>query len=192
MITELGAYKNKGYYPVAKNVFGNNNIHSFEEFDKFLKGKGFVKLGNGEKGWVYEKPGYPWVFKIFKNDPAYEYYFSYIKKNQMNPSIPKVRGGMVKIVDGVYMVRLEKLTDISDELYDMIYDTIRYMKVYNSYPMFSSMRREINGMVKKLKKSYPGLYKVIIDMMKSGYKLDINPGNIMMRGNVPVLVDAIG
>ena len=41
------------------------------------------------------------------------------------------------------------------------------------------------------KKEYPGVFSVVTDMMKLPWRLDLGKANIMMRGNVPVIVDPI-
>jgi hypothetical protein len=195
---ELTGYKNQGPYPVAKQIFatdpGRNDTAKelqFSNWHEYITKQGFVKLGKGKAGVVYEKPGYPWVFKVFRNDPAFEYYFNYCKANQSNPHVPNLRGNLIKIGKNAYVMRMEKLTPIDEEFFDRIYDTINAMKIYKRYPIFSKERKTYTDMIKQLKKEYPQMYKIIVDMMNSRFALDLHYGNIMTRGNVPVIVDPI-
>ena len=199
-ITELTGYRTRGYYPVAKHVFRNpvgdenpNRSEFYREFQlqkwtQFLESKGFVHLGSGQFGGTYEKAGYPWVFKIFKNDPAYLYYFKYIRAHQNNDNVPKIKGNVIKINDDTYAVRLEKLTPIANDLYNHLYACIRAMVQVEGV---ADIHKDTALFLGKFKKEYPGIYSVVRDMMKLPWRLDLGKANIMMRGNVPAIVDPI-
>ena len=44
-------------------------------------------------------------------------YFNYAKRNQNNPNIPRIKGSYIRIGNDAYVVRLEKLQEISGEQY---------------------------------------------------------------------------
>lgn len=197
---ELTGYKDSGYHPVAKQVFKNptgdenpNRSEFSREFQlqkwtQFLEQKGFKHLGSGQFGGTYEKPGYPWVFKVFKNDPAYLYYFKYIRTHQNNVNVPKIKGNVIKINEDTFAVRLEKLTPIPNELYYHLYAAVRAMVQTEGV---RDIHKDTVKFLATFKKEYPGVFSVVTDMMKLPWRLDLGKANIMMRGNVPVIVDPI-
>ena len=201
-LKELTGYKDSGYYPAAQQVFKNptatdnpnrsefNREFQLQKWTQFLEAKGFVHLGSGLFGSTYEKPGYPWVFKIFKNDFAYRYYFKYAKAHQSNPNVPQVKGDVIKINDETFAVRIEKLQPIDNTLHSQLYAAIRAMTQAEGLPE-KSIPKDIGAVVNQFKKEYPGMHSVVTDMLKLPWKLDMGRGNIMMRGDVPVIVDPI-
>ena len=128
-IEELSGYRDNEYMQGAKDIFKQRpdvvdpldpNKSSLEyapyyqmgEFGKFLATKGFKQLGAGAFAGVWEHPSYPWVFKVFKNDEAYKTYFAWCRKKQGNPNVPKIKGGLIKINDETFAIRMEKLLAI--------------------------------------------------------------------------------
>ena len=43
----------------------------------------------------------------------------------------------------------------------------------------------------RFKDKFPGVFKIIYDMAKTNYLLDISSRNMMMRGDVPVITDPV-
>ena len=76
---------------------------------KVLGEYGFEKIGEGSYANVYSNPKYPYVLKVFRKDDGYIEWFNFCKKNQGNPLIPIIKGGLVKITEMFFVVRLEKL-----------------------------------------------------------------------------------
>lgn len=200
-ITELTGYKNKGYFTVAKNVFDKETPDQysrslqFKTLQDFLEKKGFVHLGSGEYGGVYEKSGYPWIFKVFKNDPAYKFYLDYCKKNKDNPNIPKIKWPIIKINNDTFAIRLEKLTPVWDNMYSDLHDKIRYVKAFYKHEFdrdnASQYMLEVEEIVNNFKKKYPGIYDIITTILDSNYRVDVHAENIMMRGDTPVFIDPV-
>jgi hypothetical protein len=197
-INELTGYKNSGYYPVAQHIFRNpdsrgsidaeyNREFQFAKWTSFLESRGFVHLGSGAFGGTYEKAGYPWIFKVFKNDDAYRYYIKYAMAHQANINLPRVKGRVIKINDETYAVRLEKLSPIDKVLYLDLYAAVRAM--VTSEGMIP--HRETAEFIDSFRKEYPGIYEIIGDMLKLPYRLDFTQDNIMIRGNTPVVIDPI-
>jgi hypothetical protein len=112
---------------------------------------------------------------------GYKKYLDYMQNNKMNPYVPKLRGKPVKLPNNFTMVRLEKLTPISQDLFS----EIGYLA---SNPDNTSLpfRRDR----KKFEDKYPQFLNFIDELRATpNVKLDLHPGNIMMRNNLPVVTD---
>jgi hypothetical protein len=153
-------------------------------FMDFLATHGFKKLGKGEFGLAFEKPGYHWVFKIFTTDSAYLSYVKYAMANQSNPNVPKFKGGLIKINDHTFAIRIEKLIDIEhrDGGSQIMIDARKLGNL--------NLRGESPEW---LKDKYPGIYDIIQHFRSTpGVTLDLHMGNVMMRGNdTLVIVDPV-
>ena len=79
---------------------------------------GFRPVGMGKYAFVFEKPNYPYVVKIFMKDTAYLRWISFCLKHPNNKYVPKIRGKVIKINDIFMAIRLEKLAEQSS--YDFV------------------------------------------------------------------------
>ena len=158
------------------------HLQQNDRFSNYLEQYGFEFIGDGSYGTVYEKRGYPWVFKIFKDDPAYMYFLKYAKANQANPHVPRIQGHTIRINDTTFAIRLEKLTPADDDVVEDI--------EYIAGILWLQSEQKPQDFY-ELIKLYPGVYTILIDMMKAGHRLDIHEGNIMSRAGVPVIIDPI-
>jgi hypothetical protein len=151
---------------------------------------GFQHLGTGSYGSAYIRPDYPWVFKIFRDDPAYLSFITYAKDNQGNPNLPKIGGDFIPINNDTYVVKLEKLSGITDEEFK---DIKRQIDVMVDSIFDAVDEPDMNNIQLNAIKMYPGIYQFLQywyhNMPQS--ELDIKPGNIMARGDIPVLLDPI-
>ena len=203
-ITELTGYKSNPFFQQANDTFKipNDNQTSLEpEFNRgnqlhkwndYMIDHGFKFLGIGNYGSVYQHPTYPWVFKIFKDDPAFLYYVNYIKHNQHNQNVPKIKGNIIKINDNTFVVRLEKLQPMDVTFFiDNMAEPISTMSVLKRRTI-EELDDDYQELLAKFKKQYPGIFQIIHDMVKSNYRLDMGVRNMMMRGNVPVVTDPVG
>lgn len=192
-INELIGYKSNELYKKAKEIFGSDIIDkpvyiSLDEWELIMKQYGFKHLGSGNFGSVYERPGYPWVFKIFTYDKAYFNYLTYAMNHQGNPHIPKIKGKYIKINKNTYAVRIEKLTPISDTAFRKI------SEILNKIDIIIHTDDKSNEDIAFIKNNYD-LYELLMILYKtdtfSEYGKDMHSSNIMMRGNTPVLVDPV-
>ena len=203
-IYELTGYKSNQFYQQANDTFKipNHNQNSLEpEFSRpnqlhkwndYMIDHGFKFLGIGNYGSVYEHPTYPWVFKIFKDDPAFLYYVNYIKHNQHNPNVPKIKGNVIKINDSTFVVRLEKLQPISNTFFiHNLAEPISIIRLLKNRNI-EDLDKEYQQILAKFKKQYPGIFQIIYDMVKSNYRLDMGSRNMLMRNNTPIVTDPIG
>lgn len=150
-----------------------------------MKTHGFNILGSGIAGLAFEKNGYPWVFKIFHDDEGYLHFFNYAKTHQNNPNVPKTKGGALTLASDsfmgkLYLVRIEKLSPlpVGNEVLNLLW----------GIDFSDDLTPEIE---QKIAKVYPGIIDVLKDAFSSGYSLDLHPGNVMMRGNIPVIIDPL-
>ena len=200
---ELTGYKNFDIYKKAKEILGGDIrdkplYATLEEWQEIMETYGFTHLGTGSYGSVYEHPSYPWVFKVFKHDITYLKFYNYVRRNQHNPNLPKIKGSYIKIGTDAYAVRLEKLTAITDEQYK---NTMKLVNLF-SYEVMNSnnddihIDQDIDPNTKKLIQKYYGIYEITnalynSEIFGSDPLIDLNKSNIMMRDNVPVFTDPV-
>lgn len=198
-LNELIGYRENPIYQKAKALYDpeaiskagshssrTNRINQAQEFQKFLAGHGFVKLDSGSFGYVYEKRGYPWIFKIFTQDPAYLDFLKYALANQSNPNLPKIKGKILRINNDTYAVRMEKLTSFRQGKHQSK-DLIDLADILDRMQWGSE-----SGTDKEwLTATFPGIAHIFKDLHGSRWPFDLHDGNMMMRGNVPVVIDPI-
>jgi hypothetical protein len=195
-LRELTGYKGNEVYKTAKDIFTDTDTDD-DSFDKhtttrkqmkkftdYLAKYGFYKLGSGIYGTVYEKAGYPWVFKLFKGDPAYLYFVKYAKLHQDNVHIPKIKGHTIQVTPDTYAIRTELLRKITPTEFAPLGEMVRYI-YWKELSPFAQKKFD------ELIKVYPAIYEIFSDMLSAGFLLDVHEGNIMMRGNDIVLTDPI-
>ena len=236
-LKELTGYKDNPIYKQAKQDVGDVNpddMYSsddeeqepFNKFYAYLQQHGFERLGYGTWSNAYEKPGYPWIFKLFKDDPAYLWYYKFCKANQNNPHVPRIKGNLIKISNDTFCVRMEKLdpwpnTPEYKHLFDMMFVTLR--KIENA-PLVNKTHQTVRVIYKQdgknkeriekqpfqysikpehakkqeeaeqyIQQHYPQLLPILdaVAEHNSSFTTDLHRGNIMMRGNTPVIIDPV-
>lgn len=189
-INELTPYRRDPNYKKARDIFADpesglppRRKSKLNQLTAWLEQHGFKNLGQGSFGAVYEKPGYPWVFKVFNRDPAYLYFLKYAMAHQSNPHLPKIRG-LIKIDDNTYVVRMEKLTQIpmGSEPANSLLKQIHMMDSYGDLS---------DKQVEWIKNTLPGVHQFFMSFPLSGYEYDIHYENLMMRGNTIVITDPL-
>lgn len=193
-LRELTGYKGNEVYKTAQNIFkkpdtgeAGYRYSELAKFTRYLEKYGFNHLGTGNFGTVYEKPGYPWVFKIFKGDRAYLYYIKYCKAHQDNENIPKIKGHTIRINNDTYAIRTEKLQPMVEADVAPIEKMTTYIRIRQHYELGPGQLQKLN----ELASAYPGIYEILDALSTSGYGLDIHRGNVMLRGNTIVLSDPL-
>ena len=199
-LRELTGYKQHPAYQTAQATFsdkidrdddfyGSQDLRAkqLRGWTRFMKENGFEHLGSGAYGGAYEKPGYPWVFKVFTSDPAYLAFFKYVRQNQNNPNLPKTKGNVIKINDDTFAVRIEKLQPIGRELFLDVQYYINLMLREENIDPESYGATELA----KAKAAYPGIYEIVVALNSMPFQTDLHQENIMARGNVPVIVDPV-
>lgn len=198
-IYELTPYKFNPIFTTAKDTFSaeppifDRTAHRYEnlkKFTEFLADYGFKLVGKGSFGAVYEKPGYPWLFKLFTDDTPYEKYIRWVIAHQNNPHVPKIKGGLIKINDKTFVVRMEKLKPFNFMSSNLNLSTLSNILFNNDFNELSSNQKAW------IKSRFPQLPEVINAIEKIiasdyGIDVDIHSDNIMLRGDVPVITDPL-
>jgi hypothetical protein len=158
------------------------------EAEQKLFAAGYEKIGTGTWGDVYSKPGDSLVLKLFHpGDQAYTDFVTLALQHQNNPHFPKFHGKMMKVTDDYNAVRMEKLTpNTSKELAEVLED---YLNVLSGAGQYVSKTKLWPLLLKnpKLKEAC----KIIAEKILKTHYLDLQPQNIMMRGNTVVFTDPV-
>ena len=155
-----------------KTVDSRNNYWR-DNLTEYMNAHGFKFLGKGKYASVYGNPKYPFVIKVFMRDSAYQRWLDFCLKNKNNKHVPQIKGKVVKITNNVMALRIERLTPLKGS-----YSSEKFGSEFakwerdNSYVSDDS---DINDILKHF-----SMNKKLID---------IHSENIMMRGDVDVVVD---
>lgn len=192
-LNELAPYKSHEVYVKAKRRFAKPKEYderqsTFRGFAKLLKTHGFKLLGSGSFGITFEKPGYPWVIKVFTTDNPYKHFLDYVLKNQDNPHLPKIKGKFIKINSHTFAVRIEKLNKIPED-HPLVQKLEYLIGDFSDEPI----QRNVGDW---LRKHYPRILEIFKALRKSTKELyftyDTHDANIMMRGDgTPVVTDPL-
>lgn len=193
-LKELTGYKS---HPIAKaasqlrprepDETHNNSYHfpSMKAFTKVMADNNWRLEGYGKFSNVYRNKAYPFMVKVFVNDPAYLSYFKLVRDNQNLENVPKVRGKFMPVGTKAYAVRLEPLEEINGEA-DPIFK--RYVDPMLE-PEFSNLLDERNHDF--LKEHHPEFFDLIDAITDIDSTLDWHTGNLLKRGNTLVISDPI-
>jgi len=191
-LDELTAYRSHPAYQQARATFDDTTdqwskqtrrIDKLEQFKTFLEQNGFNFIDRGSFGAVFERPGYPWVFKIFNKDPAYLHFLKYAMAHQGNPHLPKIKG-VIPINADTYAVRMERLSPIPLGT-EPAMSLIRKIVNIDSYGDLS------DADAAWIDKKFPGISAFFKSFPLGGFEYDLNLQNFMQRGNTMVIVDPI-
>lgn len=202
---------------LAANVGGTSVEYFLIGAKRRLEDAGFEELSHGRHSNVYGHPNLDYVLKVFKkNDPAYVSFYNCASKNQDNPHFPKFRGHLMQIVEGIYAIRMEKLTHVpvkNEKIQIRILGYIneciatedsdngvfeRNVKLFTDYlkidlenKEFYTRQIEIYKKYAKISKMFPKLATTIelLKKAKRNHRWDIHEENFMLRGIVPVITD---
>lgn len=208
---ELGGYEAR---PQPYKDFSYGEHH--ESFDKLIKDAGWTYVNSGLMASVYEHPKYPGqVMKVlYRKDSGYLRFYSMAKRSD-NPHYPEVsRLGVIKFPDTrrrtgwdspnpditTYAVMLEKLNRYpsfpNQDNDDVDNFTTSFAEIIRGYARFDKPLPEWIDEKWPLLRPALELIKKYATMMKRGsshrqYGVDIHSGNIMWRGNFPVITDPL-
>ena len=188
-LSEITHYRTIPAYQRAKELFTDlprkQHYDAMAKFHDFITQHGFKRLGEGSFGAVYEKPGYPWVFKIFNNDPAYLAWIEFALKNQNNPHVPKFKGRPFKITDKAFAIRMEKL-----EHSDTAIESVRnLLKRWNGTTLTGHQAQYLDDV--GIPDMTPILNGIAAISVRQNLSVDIHEYNVMSRGGEPVIVDPL-
>lgn len=179
---------------------------TYTEFLDKLTSDGYGYVGDGLFSTVYAKDD-THVIKVAHGDKGYEVYLSYVLANQENPYFPRVfdvkRFKNVNRSWGkgdVTVVSMERLEEGPEEKRQQKVAIGAFIKKSTVSDKVSSWRRSLWGDEKLAMENHPvhlrGKHaKQMLDVMRelsdSRDGLDLHDGNIMYRGNQPVIIDPV-
>ena len=191
-INELTGYRSHPAYKKARATFDDHEDpqskkikrkDKLEQFRTFLEQNGFKFIDSGSFGAVFERPGYPWIFKIFNRDPAYLHFVKYAMAHQGNPHMPRIKG-IIKINDDTYAVRMERLSPIPLGT-EPAMSLIRKIVNIDSYGDLS------DADAAWIDKKFPGISAFFKSFPLQDFEYDLHLQNFMQRGNTMVIVDPV-
>ncbi len=163
-----------------------------------LRNYGFKPIGTGAKGTVFQKPGYPYVLKLFGDDNAYLAWLDFCRKHQGNPYVPKVKGKPIHIKDGFYGIRLEQLSKGKNR-WGIAAALTTLVQHYTSL-FVRNLTLPVGTDLSYIKEFFPNystdqnlkeLIQGVHELKQRGIELDIHDDNVMFRGKQIVLIDAL-
>ena len=180
------------------------------DWHKLLYNNGFRALGSGSFGTVWDNPNLPYVLKVFTDqDRAYIDWINTARQHSDNPHMPHfVSPRAMRIVPGVMAVRMEKLTRINQEAYNLIRpinalveNSIR-TKLLPSEIVKHLIDNRDPGAAEPAPDTFYAYAQKYLDLVpaldiicqfikKSGYRNDLHDENIMMRGDTMVFTDPV-
>ena len=137
-----------------------------------LSSTGFKLAGTGNYGSVFVNDKYPFALKIFMKDSAYIKWLSFCKKNQNNPFVPKMKGGLVKITDIIFAVRIEKLNNFQGDLENTSFYQSLFKCLQNSNEMHENQH----------------VKTVVEELCRNKHLLDLHRDNVMQRNNGQLVI----
>lgn len=149
--------------------------------DKLLQAAGYQRIGKGDFGAVYEKPGRNYVLKVFTVvDRGYRNFISLALAHQDNPHFPRFSGKLIRVTPNYYAIRMEKLTPFDPQAVgDYAYAIFDYIQ---------------DGQPEPDLEPYPEL-RAACDLVRktllSQYHFDHKDGSFMMRGQTIVITDPV-
>ena len=150
--------------------------------DAFFRKYGFTSSGTGAFGYVAIKEDYPYALKVFRHDAGYLKWYDFCKKNQDNPFVPKIRGKIIKMVEDIFYVRLEKLEPF--RVGDKIESEINQIFIANLF----SISPYRPGEIKLTGNKY--IDDILKELGENKRMLDIRQPNVMKRKDgTHVLID---
>lgn len=168
--------------PEMKDVH-QKKYRSSESFFPILRKYGFLRYGEGGFSTVYGSDQLPYILKIFAvDDHCYMKYVNAVMHND-NPHFPKFRGKPVRVNEFLYAIRIEKLDKPrAAGKVDNHYNYCDLLKYYIKDGSDALEIKQIFGekMIEALD---------FIKELQGGCMMDMNPGNIMYRGDVTVIID---
>lgn len=201
-ITELKGVKHTPIYSAAKRIYkkkqNNGSMPSVNliNFSNELTKMGWNKF-SGAYGIVFIRDDFPYVIKVFNNDPAYFKYLNWVLQHQSNPFVPKIRGKFIKINQYTYAVRMEKLSHLSDtnirELDKYVDPELNKKTKIDISKWRNVSKLALSANLPYIKEIEPQLYEVLEYVVKNFTlkSLDLHGDNIMLRGDVIVITDPV-
>jgi hypothetical protein len=170
---------------VGTKTYNPEKINNLRDLKAFMAQFGFNVLSGGEFSLVFENPKLQQVVKVY-NDECYDNFIALCKANSDNPHLPKFKGTSVRPRPNARMIRIERLQNMSDAEYKIlgINRLLRIAKdlAFNVEPGEWEVPPESQSLL--------DAFVLICKNLPHGKCfIDMHEGNIMLRGNTPVIID---
>jgi hypothetical protein len=202
-IYELTGFKSNPAFKAAQNfdIDQDANLQIGNKSRTDLRSKlaalGWKPAGHGNFSEVFQNPSYDYVLKIFSSsDHRYMKFFQYVKQNQNNPHVPKIRGSTVKLSPTAYAARIERLSPVHDHdplllkyvdplLIDQYHEEAQEWESPLEWILASDENQDF------LKRKWPKLYQLARDLWNLVGKDngDFDGYQFMARGDTIVWID---
>lgn len=163
-----------------------------------LMRKGFTRLGGGSFGEVFLPPGKDYVLKLV--DASDHAYLDFIRnaRRSGNPHFPRIIGSPVRVTSMVNAIRLEPLQQWTkrpgEDREALIWFTWAAQEPDWEERLQAPGMQYHRRIVMDLLERHPDLTRAM-DLLRQwkpsvpDSRWDLHPGNIMLRGDVPVIID---
>jgi hypothetical protein len=180
----------------------DNKGERWTEFVQNLIDRHGLEFHKGNQATVITSDDRKCVYRIWTIDPGYDQWLDYAQKHSGNPHVMRVLGKLrtvkarmkgLPLGTHVKFVKLEKLEPITDkdfiEAVDKFYNVNPASLPNTCLEYIESFVDMVSDDVIDLMRDYPQFFELLFDMVKTYSANDICAQNVMMRGNVPVLID---
>jgi hypothetical protein len=189
-------------FPAQHDATFSDALNAFVEkygLDAFEGGQATV-IGRGNHVW-----------RAWFNDPGYERFLKYVEANKGNKFLPRILSRVREepakfkrsLARSIKYVKIEKLedlgltffTDALDSLYftfiptDKLPSTVEELAELSMTFKIPSHSDAEHEEIRDEFLKHKEFFEVVLDLMKNHNANDLTSGNIMMRGNVPVIID---
>lgn len=98
-----------------------NAMDDLDEYETYLENNGWVVIGRGSYGVVFEKKRKNYVLKVY-DDMGYNIFLDFLEKNNNNPHLVKIKRKIIKSNndDTLGIVAIEKLQSIEYSSYKWV------------------------------------------------------------------------
>jgi hypothetical protein len=208
IVTELVGIKNKiADLPPAKAKFNaaGSIMPLGKKWEDRLRENGFIELGHGGYGSVWEHPNLTYVLKVFNSkDWAYTKWAETCLRNKQNDNLPKfISPKIIKVTPEVNAIRMERLKPLNRSLYRLVDDIYRLFSGFDDdvaeFGSDSDRGKKLRSKFRVITEycnAHDRFYDTLLFIRNfvdttPGIMLDLHGGNYMMRGDVLVFTDPV-
>ena len=168
------------------------------DYEDFLAGKGAKYVGEGMFATVYKLPKANTVLKVMGSDPAYFEYVKTIIKYQHNPFFPRIKKFVTHVPKKgrkYTVVEMEKLTErCTDKTWNMCNTLEDALHIYDDDDVEYGTKYAMKVLTRRFKTARKKHLRELVDIMVKLFRKhgsDLHEGNLLWRGNQPVITDPV-
>lgn len=181
---------------VNESVLTEFTRPSYQDAVVRLRNAKYEKIGYGWFADVFAKIGDPYVLKLYSTgDIGYAGFLKFAMDNQDDQHVVRIKGKPMRINDEYSAVRLERLKTNGRIMIGEYEFSHLSSIIAKAYLKTTPLNDQYKGFVNVMRQRYPGwlesIYRLCDFAFREGLDEDLGTGNVMFRGNVPVLVDPL-